>query len=136
MPNLDDLLKLVEKPVIPWGVMDEDGKIRPQEGSVVGGTFIGVGEASGGEYGSYPIIEVDTGDNVVQVHAFHTLLQSELRKAGLLDDYGNGANRSMIGGDVVMKYFGRVRNPRSGKEDMARYRVVATPPAIAMSESD
>lgn len=126
-PNdLKRLLDLVEKPVVSWGNSNEG----PTPGSTVVGTVTGVGMSAEGKYGAYPIVEVDTGDEIVAIHAFHTLLKSELRKAQILDTFDGPCDRA-IGAMIVAKYFGRVTNPRSGDADMGRYRVVSEFPSAA-----
>ena len=108
--QLRQLMSRLEKVREPW---------LPEPGEMVGGKIVGIKTVHGGEYGDYPLIEIDTPSAVVQVHAFHTVLRSTLKDL-----------RPQINDLIAIIYRGRVTK----KRDMADYTVEvehmnAPPPA-------
>lgn len=83
----------------------------PEPGDTIVGTIIDVGSNDAG-YGIYPILTVEREDGTVNsVHAFHTVLKSEV------------ANRQPRAGDRVgIKYLGKVKT-KGGKGEYEAYKV-------------
>lgn len=106
--STSDLSERVEKFPEPW---------KPEVGAKLVGEVIGV-EQRDGEYGSYPIVVVMTGDgSEFAFHGFHTVAKNELAK-----------QRPEVGDRIAIKYFGRTDDDR-GYE---RYRILVDKPQQAV----
>lgn len=100
-----DLDQLLDQDIAAW---------RPEAGDKVVGTVVNL-DIAGNEsaFGSYFLLTIraDATGELVNVHAFHTVLGREL------------ARKSVGQGDRVgIKYLGRVERP--GEPDFENYRVV------------
>lgn len=81
---------------------------RPEPGDKIYGKVVDISENQG-EYEPYPLLEIETADGaMVAVHAFHTVLKSELAK-----------KRPSPGDSIGIKYLGKT----AGK-DYEGYRVI------------
>jgi hypothetical protein len=70
--ELERLLNQVEKEVVAW---------RPNPGDKVGGILRDISDSSEGDYGSYPILQIETPSGLlVAVHCFHTVLRNEVQR--------------------------------------------------------
>lgn len=95
----EDLIAELEKPSKGW---------LPEVGDTLVGIVTSVSEAHNAEYGNYPLYEVDNGSEIIQVHAFHTVLKNALERKNV-----------EAGDKVAVRYLGR----DSDKRDMGLYRV-------------
>lgn len=95
----EDLIAQLEKPSKGW---------LPEVGDTLVGIVTSISEAHNAEYGNYPLYEVDRGSDIVQVHAFHTVLKNALERKNVQE-----------GNKVAIRYLGR--DPE--KRDMGLYRV-------------
>jgi hypothetical protein len=59
----------------------DKGGWKPQAGETIAGLIADIDVGEGG-HGPYPIIEIDVGDGVVPVHAFHDGLRKALKMRG------------------------------------------------------
>ena len=76
---------------------------KPEKGEVIVGTVIDV-EFFTGEYGTYPIITVETTDGQeVNIHGFHTVLKNEIVK-----------KRPQAGDKIAVAYHGKKEGKRGG----------------------
>lgn len=54
---------------------------KPEAGDRVIGEIVSISQAPGTDWGPYPLIEVETDDGeAVAVHAFHTVLRTEIER--------------------------------------------------------
>lgn len=85
---------------------------RPDPGEQLVGTIVEISSAHG-DYGEYPLIVVEKADGTgdVAVHAFHTVLKSEL-----------AAKRPNEGDVIGIKYLGKVPGKSGNTYDS--YRVI------------
>ena len=67
---MTDFMDRLDREVEAW---------KPQPGDKIVGTITSI-EAFDGKYGEYPLLIVDTGDHEIAIHAFHTVLKSELAR--------------------------------------------------------
>ena len=67
---MTDFMDRLDREVEAW---------KPQPGDKIVGTISSI-EAFDGKYGEYPLLIVDTGDDEIAIHAFHTVLKSELAR--------------------------------------------------------
>ena len=93
-----DLLGELDRPKVAW---------RPSPGMAVIGKVVAMMTATS-EYADYPLLTLDPGPDspLVDVHAFHTWLKSDIVRLGVRE------------GDI----FGVKFLDRSGPRDAARYR--------------
>lgn len=107
------LLAQVEKDVTAW---------RPEPGDSVYGTFRDVDESSEGDFGSYPILTIETpSGRLVSVHAFHTVLRRNIERKlsrGILK----------IGDEIAIQYRGTTGEGKGGKNAPEMYRVAVRRP--------
>lgn len=70
---------------------------RPEPDDKIVGVIVDISEGAG-DYGSYPIVTVDPGDGaeLVAVHAFHSVLKSELARL-----------KPAVGDEIGIKYEGK-----------------------------
>lgn len=89
---------------------------RPEPGDKIYGKVVDISQNQG-DYEPYPLLEIETPDGaMVAIHAFHTVLKSELAK-----------KHPVAGDSIGIKYLGKT----AGK-DYEGYRVIidrATPVA-------
>ena len=89
--ELLNLLTQVERDVEAW---------RPEPGDSVYGTFRDIDDSSEGDFGSYPILTIETpSGRLVSVHAFHTVLRRNIERK---------LNRGIlkIGDEIAIQYRG------------------------------
>jgi hypothetical protein len=91
MPNkrsiTDDLLEQVNRESAVWDPEPED---------TLAGVVVGRSTRSS-DYGSYPVIEVDNGDEVVEFRAYRTVARREVERLGI-----------RVGDVIAVKYLGEV----------------------------
>lgn len=110
--GMRDLLGQVELDVVGW---------RPEPGAKVFGTVKDIADSEEGEFGSYPIIVIQTpSGTLVGVHAFHTVLKNDVErkiKRGTLK----------IGSEIAIQYRGQgeAKGTRNAPE---MYRVAVRNP--------
>ena len=112
----DDLLNLlnqVERDVTAW---------RPEAGDSVFGVFRDIDDSSEGDFGSYPILIIETpSSRLIAVHAFHTVLRRNIERKltrGVLK----------IGDEIAIQYRGPVGEGKGGKNPAEMYRVAVHRP--------
>lgn len=70
---------------------------RPKPGDQIVGRIVSLSMYTGGDYGDYPLLEVEADDGrLVAVHAFHTVLRREL-----------GRQKPAVGERIGIRYLGR-----------------------------
>lgn len=74
---------------------------RPNPGDKILGKVVLVSTREG-DYGEYPYLEIDLGDEVVAVHAFHSVLKNELARY-----------QPKAGDTLGIKYKGKVDTKRN-----------------------
>jgi|SRR6516164_4771199 hypothetical protein len=108
-----NLLNQVEREVVAW---------RPEPGDSVFGTFRDIDDSSQGDYGSYPIIIIESpSGRMVAVHAFHTVLRNNIERKmhrGVLQ----------IGDEIAIQYRGTQGEGKGGKNPAELYRVAVRRP--------
>lgn len=112
-PELLGLLSQVERDVTAW---------RPEPGDSVYGTLRDIEDSSEGDFGSYPIIIIETPSaKLVSVHAFHTILRRNLERK---------MNRGIlkIGDEIAIQYRGVSGEGKGGKNPAEMYRVAVRRP--------
>ena len=81
---------------------------RPEPGSIIRGTVVGMRMSEDNGYGKYPIITYlthDTEADYFSVHAFHTLLRNRLAEL-----------KTEIGKDQILSYDGKAESIKRTKE--------------------
>lgn len=110
-----NLLSQVERDVTAW---------RPEPGESVYGTFRDIDDSSEGEFGSYPILIIESpSGRLVSVHAFHTVLRRNIERKlerGILE----------IGDEIAIQYRGPSSEGKGGKNPAEMYRVAVRRPEI------
>jgi hypothetical protein len=92
---------------------------KPEAGEMLIGTVVDVTYRDG-QYGSYPIVEVDDGELVFAFHAFHTVAQREIK------------NRHVaVGDEIGIKFLGEQED---GDRSYYGYRFTLDKPASAAVE--
>lgn len=81
----------------------ESNSWRPDKGEEIKGTLVGV-EARDSGYGPYPMLLLDVDGAEVAVHAFHTVLRTELAK-----------RRPKPGDELTIKYLGKTADSKDRK---------------------
>lgn len=85
---------------------------RPEDGDVLTGTVNAVSKAwSEWTNSFYPLVTIDTGDKLVDVHAFHDVLRSRLMET-----------QPKVGDKLEIAYLGK-RPTKDGKREVAVYKV-------------
>lgn len=85
---------------------------RPEPGDKLIGTIISIDEGTSGEWGPYPLLEVEQGDGTcIALHAFHSVLRNAI-----------ASKRPQVGDTIGVKYIGKV-NPKGGGNAYENYRV-------------
>jgi hypothetical protein len=114
MPNkrsiTDDLLEQVNREPAVWD---------PEPGDTLAGVVVSRSTRSS-DYGSYPVVEIDDGDEVVEFRAYRTVARREVER----HDVG-------IGDVIAVKYLGEITGTDSTYHG---YRIAtdrdATAPAV------
>lgn len=88
---------------------------RPTAGDEITGKLISV-EARESGYGPYPMLALDVDGSEVSVHAFHTVLRTELAK-----------RRPKPGDELTIKYLGKTPDSKDRK-GYHSYRVLGGQP--------
>jgi hypothetical protein len=111
--GLLNLLTQVERDVEAW---------RPEPGDSVYGIFRDVDDSSEGDYGSYPILIIESpSGRLISVHAFHTVLRRNVERKmsrGILK----------IGDEIAIQYRGAASEGKGGKNPAEMYRVAVRRP--------
>lgn len=86
---------------------------RPDPGEKIAGKVVAVVMGPDMGYGSYPIVTLETSGGERAIHAFHTVLRTELAR-----------RRPRVGDPLEVTYQGK-RSPKSGNgNDFHVYRVI------------
>lgn len=86
---------------------------KPDPGDEIVGKLLEVERSRENEYGTYPILHLDTGaGGEVSVHAFHQVLRS-----------GIARKRPKIGDELTIKYLGTAKGSGAGARSYHNYRV-------------
>lgn len=111
--SLQRLFTQAERDVVGW---------RPEPGDKIGGVLRDIEDSEAGEYGSYPILVIETpSGRLVGVHAFHTILRNAIERK-----YKRGTLK--IGDEVVVVYLGQVGEKRGAKDPAHVYRLASHRP--------
>ena len=109
--SLKRLQSLVERETTAW---------QPNDGDVIVGTLRDVTDSAEGDYGSYPIVLIETEDKqLVTVHAFHTILRREIERK-----LQRGTLK--LGDEIAILYVGKLPG-KGGREPANNYRVAVNP---------
>lgn len=94
---------------------------RPEPGDTITGKVIGLdrgySDYNGGRY--YPIVTLDTGSGLVQVHCFHAMLENKLKSI-----------RPEIGDRLTIVYAGQ-KPSKDGRRTVSHYTVSTDRPQDA-----
>jgi hypothetical protein len=83
---------------------------RPTQGDMIDGTIVKILVRSGGDYGAYPVVILDTGSaTYTAIHAFHTLLRNQL-----------AAIKASSGDEITIVYQGKVESKNKDLENKPR----------------
>lgn len=111
--SLQTLLNRVERQAVGW---------RPSPGDKVGGILRDIEDSESGEFGSYPILIIETpSGRLVSVHGFHTVLRNLIERK-----YKRGTLRP--GDEVAILYRGQ-EGEKTGTRDVPHmYNMVVNRP--------
>lgn len=87
----------------------------PKVGDVVEGTIVDLTDRTS-DFGTYPIVTIDTGDGLVVFHAFHTVPRNKLKE-----------QRAQTGDKIGVKYLGK---PKGKEYENYRIIIIERPPAV------
>jgi hypothetical protein len=108
---LQALYTQVDRDVLGW---------RPEPGDKVGGILRDIEDSEEGEFGSYPILIIETpSGRLVGVHAFHTVLRNAIERK-----YKRGTLR--VGDNVAVLYQGQTGEKRGTKDAPHMYRLASS----------
>lgn len=93
--NIDDFL---EQEPETW---------KPKVGDTVKGTIVRVSQRTS-EFGPYPLLSINTGNGIVEVHCFHSVLKNEVKE-----------QRAQVGDRIGIKHLGKTKG-----KDYHGYRVI------------
>ena len=111
--TMRSLFTQLDRDVVGW---------RPEPGDRIGGTLKDIEDSEQGEFGSYPILIIETpSGRLVGIHAFHTVLKNAIERR-----YKRGTLRR--GDEIAILYQGQIGEKTGTRDIPHMYKIAVNRP--------